>query len=55
VKGKVSPVLYALGIAVSFYRPWIAASIYTFVALMWLIPDRRLERVADDRRSSRGD
>ena len=44
VKGKISPVLYALGITVSFYRPWIAGCIYTLVALMWLVPDRRLER-----------
>jgi uncharacterized membrane protein len=43
-KGKLSPVFYALGIAVSFYRPWIAGCIYTLVALMWLVPDRRLER-----------
>ena len=41
-KGKLSPVLYALGIAVSFFRPSLAGAIYTFVALMWLIPDRRL-------------
>jgi uncharacterized membrane protein len=44
LKGKLSPVLYALGIAVSFYRPWIAGCIYILVALMWLVPDRRLER-----------
>jgi uncharacterized membrane protein len=44
LKGKLSPVLYALGIVVSFYRPWIAGCIYTLVALMWLVPDRRLER-----------
>jgi uncharacterized membrane protein len=45
LKGKLSPVLYTLGIAVSFYRPWIAGCIYTLVALMWLVPDRRLERL----------
>jgi uncharacterized membrane protein len=44
VKGKLSPILYALGIAVSFYHPWIAGGIYAFVALMWLVPDRRLEK-----------
>ena len=44
-KGKLSPVLYALGIAVSFFRPSLAGAIYTFVALMWLIPDRRLEPI----------
>ena len=43
-KGKLSPLLYAIGIGVSFYLPWIAGCIYTFVALMWLVPDRRLEK-----------
>jgi uncharacterized membrane protein len=47
-KGKLSPLLYAAGIAASFVRPWIAGCIYVFVALMWLIPDRRIEQVADD-------
>jgi uncharacterized membrane protein len=49
LKGKLSPVLYALGIALSFYRPWIAGCIYILVALMWLVPDRRLQRVLDSR------
>ncbi len=44
-KGKLSPVLYILGIGTSFIRPWIAGCIYVFVALMWLVPDRRVERV----------
>lgn len=48
LKGKLSPVLYALGIGFSFFRPWIAGSIYVLVALMWLIPDRRLERAMTD-------
>ena len=43
-KGKLSPILYAIAIAASFVRPWIAAAIYVFVALLWLIPDRRIER-----------
>ena len=43
-KGKLSPVLYAIAIAASFFRPWIAGCIYVFVALMWLVPDRRIER-----------
>ncbi len=49
-KGKLSPVLYAADIAVSFIRPWLAGCLYVFVALMWLIPDRRIERVVDERR-----
>lgn len=44
-KGKLSPVLYTAGIIVSFFQPWTAGAIYIFVALMWLIPDRRLERL----------
>jgi uncharacterized membrane protein len=44
-KGKLSPILYATGIALSFIRPWLAGAIYTSVAFMWLIPDRRLEPI----------
>jgi TMEM175 potassium channel family protein len=44
LKGKLSPVLYATGIGVSFVQPWIAGCIYIGVALMWLIPDRRLQK-----------
>ena len=44
-KGKLSPLFYLLGIVASFFAPTIASGIYIFVALMWLIPDRRLEHV----------
>ena len=43
-KGKASPVLYLAGIAASFWQPWVAGGIYVAVALMWLIPDRRIAR-----------
>jgi uncharacterized membrane protein len=43
-KGKLSPVLYLTGIAVAFVSPRIAAALYVFVALLWLIPDQRIER-----------
>ena len=43
-KGKLSPVLYGVGIASSFVLPWLAGAIYVGVALMWLVPDRRIER-----------
>jgi len=43
-KGKLSPVLYLLGIASSFWLPWLAGAIYVAVALIWLVPDRRIER-----------
>jgi len=43
-KGKISPVLYLCGIALAFVHPWMAEALYVVVALMWLIPDRRIER-----------
>jgi uncharacterized membrane protein len=44
LKGKLSPLLYAAGIGLAFVSTWIAGAIYLLVALMWLIPDRRIER-----------
>ncbi len=43
-KGKASPALYALAIFCAFWSPLLSQAIYTFVALIWLIPDRRIER-----------
>jgi uncharacterized membrane protein len=43
-KGKISPVLYLVAIALSFVAPWVAQAIYVGMALMWLVPDRRIER-----------
>ena len=43
VKGKMSLVLYAAGIALAFVNQWISDVIYVTVALMWLVPDRRIE------------
>jgi TMEM175 potassium channel family protein len=43
VKGKISPVLYIIAITTAFINPWISGSIYVLVALMWLIPDKRIE------------
>ena len=42
-KGKLSPVLYVAGIVISFRAVLLAQAIYVFVALMWLVPDRRIE------------
>ncbi len=42
-KGLVSLLLYASGIALAFVRPWIADATYATVALIWLVPDRRIE------------
>jgi uncharacterized membrane protein len=47
LKGRFSMLLYAIAIPSAYYRPWIASAIYVGVALMWLIPDRRIERVVD--------
>jgi uncharacterized membrane protein len=43
VKGKVSPVIYAVAIPLAFVNRWIAVVLYVTVALMWLVPDRRIE------------
>jgi uncharacterized membrane protein len=48
VKGKISPVLYTAAIPLAFFREWIADAIYVAVALMWLVPDRRIEAVVRD-------
>ena len=45
LKGKLSPVLYILAIVATLISPWIAEAIYVAVALIWLIPDRRIENV----------
>jgi len=49
-KGKLSPVVYALGIVSTFRWPRVALTLYVVVALLWLVPDRRIERSlhADD-------
>ena len=43
IKGKISAVLYAAAIPLAFVHQWIADAIYVFVALIWLVPDRRIE------------
>lgn len=44
-KGKISQLLYFTAIVVAFFTPWISVAIYIFVALIWIIPDKRIERV----------
>jgi len=44
-KGRLSPVLYALGIGVAFWSTWVSQALYLTVALIWLVPDRRIEKV----------
>ncbi|MGB9045641.1 MAG: TMEM175 family protein [Pseudolabrys sp.] len=45
MKGKLSPVFYIAGIALAFITPWLSILIYVLVAVMWLIPDRRIENI----------
>jgi uncharacterized membrane protein len=47
VKGKLSTVVYAVAIPLAFVRQWISAALYVLVALMWLVPDRRIESKLD--------
>ncbi len=49
-KGKASPLIYLTAILVAFWSPWAAQALYAGVALIWLIPDRRIERVMPDAR-----
>lgn len=44
VKGKISPALYVAGIALAFIAPWLSLAIYVLVAIIWLVPDRRIEK-----------
>ena len=45
LKGKLSPVLYLIAIFAAFFVPWVAGALYVLVAALWLVPDRRIERV----------
>jgi uncharacterized membrane protein len=45
LKGRASPILYIAGILSAFIHPYIACAIYALVAVMWFIPDRRIERM----------
>jgi uncharacterized membrane protein len=43
LKGKISPLIYVAAIGLAFVNQWISDALYVFVALMWLVPDRRIE------------
>ena len=45
LKGKLSPVLYIVAIVATLWSPWVAEAIFVAAALIWLIPDRRIEKV----------
>jgi TMEM175 potassium channel family protein len=52
-KGKLSPLLYVCGILLTFYATWMSQAIYVAAALLWLVPDRRIERsLVQDRTNS---
>ena len=49
LKGKLSPVFYVVGIVMSHHAAWVAVACYVGVALLWLIPDRRIEHTLEKR------
>jgi uncharacterized membrane protein len=50
-KGKVSVAIYAVAIVLAFASPWLACALYVLVAVIWLVPDRRIERALAQPRS----
>ena len=44
-KGKVSPLIYLIAIPTAFWSQWISQALYVLVAVIWLVPDRRIESV----------
>jgi uncharacterized membrane protein len=48
-KGKLSLMLYLIAIPTALFRPWIAGTLYAIVAVIWLVPDRRIERAQAER------
>ncbi|MEO8026612.1 MAG: TMEM175 family protein [Bryobacteraceae bacterium] len=47
-KGRLSPVVYLVGIPIAFVQPWISNALYAAVAMWWLVPDKRIERVLQE-------
>ncbi len=54
-KGNLSLALYAIGVAGAFLVQWLAFAMYVTVALIWLVPDRRIERAIDHEPHARAD
>ena len=44
-KGKLSPAIYLIAIPLAFWKQWASQLFYVFVALLWLVPDRRIEKI----------
>lgn len=53
-KGRLSPAIYLAAIAAAFFSPWVSHALYVLVALMWLIPDRRIESKLHEHEHARG-
>jgi uncharacterized membrane protein len=53
-KGKLSPVIYLLAIPSAFVSPWISLGLYVLSALIWLVPDRRIEHALASERETAG-
>jgi uncharacterized membrane protein len=49
VKGKLSLILYASGVAISFINSWVALSLYISVSIIWFVPDLRMEKTLADK------
>jgi uncharacterized membrane protein len=52
-KGKLSPLLYLVAIPAAFWAQWIAQGLYVFAAMIWLVPDRRIENALGHNESAR--
>lgn len=48
IKGKSSPILYSIAVLFANFYPIVSGGIYIFVALMWLVPDKRIERIFNE-------
>jgi uncharacterized membrane protein len=53
VKGKLSLMLYAIAVPLAFLNSWLATILYVLVAMIWFIPDRRIEKALADRTQER--
>ena len=51
IKGRISPALYLIATGAAFFQEWVAATIEASVAVMRLVPDRRIERLLQSQRS----
>ncbi|MFD2099338.1 TMEM175 family protein [Flagellimonas iocasae] len=48
IKGKLSPVFYIIGIGFAWISTWVSGAMFVAVALMWLIPDKRIEKILSE-------